>query len=177
MGVNLSIKQFQNPDSLLEKVKGILRETGLAPQYLELEVTESIAMKERSTIVSTLKIFRDMGIHIAIDDFGTEYSSLSYLKHLPVDRIKLAMPFVQGIEQSNKDKAIAKAVIVLAKNMGLNIIAEGVETEFQCSYLTQRMCDEIQGFYHHKPMPAAQMEELLKKEKESYHLEKQLHSA
>jgi EAL domain-containing protein (putative c-di-GMP-specific phosphodiesterase class I) len=103
-----------------------------------------------------------MGIHIAIDDFGTEYSSLSYLKHLPVDRIKLAMPFVQGLEVSDKDQAITKAVIILAKSMGMGIIAEGVETEYQLDFLNQRMCDEVQGFYYYKPMPVDEMEELLK---------------
>jgi len=167
VGVNLSVKQFQNHTQLLRQVEDILKDTGLAPEYLELELTESIAMKEKSHVAETLNILKNHGIRIAIDDFGMEYSSLSYLKHLPIDTIKIAMPFVQGIEVSNVDEAITKAVIVLAKSMGKGIIAEGVETESQMVFLTQRMCDEIQGFHYFKPMPVDQMEELLKKEKET----------
>jgi diguanylate cyclase (GGDEF)-like protein len=165
MGVNLSVKQFHNPN-LIKQVEEILAETGLEPNYLELEVTESITMKEKGYIVETLNVFKKMGVRIAIDDFGTEYSSLSYLKYLPADRIKIAMPFVQGIEVSTKDEAITKAIIVLAKSMGMGVIAEGVETANQLAFLTERMCDEIQGFYFFRPIPAAKVEELLKKEME-----------
>jgi EAL domain-containing protein (putative c-di-GMP-specific phosphodiesterase class I) len=164
MAVNISIKQFQNPD-LVKQVRDIIAETSLDPKNIELEITESMAMSEKSYIVETLKKFKDIGLHIAIDDFGTEYSSLSYLKHLPIDRIKIAMSFVQGLEAGNKDEAIIKAIIVLAKSMGLGTIAEGVETEYQLDYLKSEMCDEVQGFYYYKPMSASDMERLLKETK------------
>lgn len=162
IGVNLSVKQFQNPQQLLSQIEDTLQETGLSPEYLELEITESLAMKEKHHVADTLNVLKDMGIRISIDDFGMEYSSLSYLKHLPVDRIKIAMPFIHGIQVNNVDEAITKAVIVLAKSMGKSIIAEGVETETQLAFLTQRMCDEIQGYHYFKPMPSGQMETLLK---------------
>ena len=162
MGVNLSAKQFQN-GNLVRDVEEILRETGLGYQYLELEITESSVMKGKGNIIETLHIFKKLGIHIAIDDFGTEYSSLNYLKQLPADRIKIPMTFVQGIGVNTKDEAITKAIIILAKNMGLGVIAEGVETKNQLDFLNQGMCDEIQGFYYFKPMPAHEMEDLLKK--------------
>ena len=162
MGVNLSAKQFQN-DNLLSDVEGILKETGLDYQYLELEITESAAMMGKGNIIETLNAFKKIGINIAIDDFGTEYSSLNYLKQLPADRIKIPMTFVQGIGINTKDEAITKAIIILAKNMGLGVIAEGVETKNQLDFLSQEMCDEIQGFYYFKPMQVHKVEELLKK--------------
>lgn len=163
MAVNLSIKQFQNND-LVEQVTRILQETGLDPNYLELEITESIMMEESSCIVEKLNMLKNKGILIAIDDFGTEYSSLSYLKHLPIDRLKIAMPFIQGIEHNMKDESIIKAVLALAKSMGLGVIAEGVENEKQLEFLIQNRCDEIQGFYYYEPMPLTHIEELLRKE-------------
>ena len=120
-------------------------------------------MNADELIIKALHAFRKMGIHIAIDDFGEEYSSLKYLKQLPVDRIKIPMTFIQGIDVSNTDEAITKAIIVLAKSMGLDVIAEGVETKNQLDFLSQQMCNDIQGFYYHKPMPAHEVEELLKK--------------
>ncbi len=161
MGVNLSIRQFQNHD-ILSEVREILSDTDLDPEYLELEITESIAVHEKDYVFSVLFALRDMGIHISIDDFGTEYSSMNHLKQLPVDRIKIPMPFVQGIDANPKDEAITKSIIVLAKSLGLKVTAEGVETKAQYEFLTQRMCDEIQGYYYYKPMTAANFENLLK---------------
>ena len=158
----MSVVQFQNTN-LVGEVKKVLQETGMEPHYLELEITENVAMKEKSHIIETMLALKNMGIHIAIDDFGTEYSSLSYLKHLPIDRIKIAMPFIQGIDVNDKDKAITTTIIVLAKSMGLHVIAEGVESSKQLDFLCQRMCDEVQGFYHFKPMPAGEMEKILRK--------------
>ncbi len=161
MGVNLSIRQFQNHD-ITGEVRTILDEAGLNPEYLELEITESIAVHEKDYVRDALFTLRDMGIHISIDDFGIEYSSMNHLKQLPVDRIKIPLPFVQGIEENSKDEAITKSIIVLAKSLGLKITAEGVETKAQYEFLTQRMCDEIQGYYHFKPMSADDFENLLK---------------
>jgi diguanylate cyclase (GGDEF)-like protein len=160
ISVNLSIRQFQNYN-IVGEVKSVLSDTGFDPTYLELEITESIAMREQGYIVESLNMLRKLGIHITIDDFGTEYSSMNHLKKLPVDRIKIPMPFVQGIGKGSKDKAITKSIIVLAKSLGLGVTAEGVETKEQHDFLTQRMCDEIQGFYHFRPMPSADFEKLL----------------
>ena len=162
MGVNLSVKQFLNCN-LIRDVKEILKETGLDYQYLELEITESAAMRGKANIFETLNVLKKMGIHIAIDNFGTEYSSFNYLKQLPIDRIKIPMTFIQGISSNTKDKAITKAIITLAKNMGLGVIAEGVEQKDQVDFLNQEKCDEIQGFYYYKPMPAYAVEKLFKK--------------
>lgn len=162
IAVNLSIRQFQDKN-LAYQVKEILSETNLDPRYLDLEITESIVMKEPDYIIEILEAFKDMGITISIDDFGIEYSCLNYLKKLPIDKIKIAMPFIHGINVNDKDEAITKAVILLAKNMGLRVVAEGVETEVQLSFLSQRMCDEIQGYYYYKPMPAYEIRTLLAK--------------
>ncbi len=159
VGVNVSVSQLQNPD-FVTLVEQVLAETGLSPEYLELEITESIAMKE-SSIEGTLNRLKQLGVYLSIDDFGTEYSSLMYLKRLNVDRIKIAMPFVQGIEASRKDQAIAKAIIVLGKSMELGVIAEGVETKEQLEFLKREKCDEIQGYYFYRPMPSSEVEELL----------------
>ena len=161
MAVNLSVSQFQNAN-IVKQVEEILMETGLSSEYLELEITESIAMNEVNGVIETLNAFKKLGITISIDDFGTEYSSLSRLKQMPIDKIKIAMPFVQGIDVSDKDEAITKAIIVLAKNLGLQTIAEGVETKHQLSFLNQRMCDEIQGFYYYEPLPAQEIETILR---------------
>jgi diguanylate cyclase (GGDEF)-like protein/PAS domain S-box-containing protein len=160
MAVNLSMYQFQSP-SIVGEVAAILEETDMDPRQLEIEITESVLMKETEHMVEILTSLRGLGITIAIDDFGTEYSALNYLKQLPINRIKIAMPFVHGISVSDRDEAITKAIIVLASNLGLNVIAEGVETECQVRFLTQRMCDEIQGYYFHKPMPACEVEKVL----------------
>ena len=163
VAVNLSIMQFNN-SCLVDKVEGVLRETGLLPQFLELEITEGVIMQEIKQVISTLQAFKDRGITISIDDFGTEYSSLNYLKQLPIDKIKIAMPFVQGIGVSETDQAITKAILLLGKSMGLRVIAEGVETENQLSFLVNNVCDEIQGFYYYKPMPVDEVTGLLKKQ-------------
>ncbi|MBV1757656.1 MAG: EAL domain-containing protein [Dethiosulfatibacter sp.] len=160
IAVNLSIIQFQNHE-IVSQIKKILDETKLLPQYLELEITESIAMWDTDHIVRVLNAFQEMDIYISIDDFGTEYSSLTYLKLLPINRIKIPMPFIQGINVDKKDEEIIKTIIVLARIMELDVIAEGVETQQQESFLMQWKCDEIQGYYYYKPMPAKEIEGLL----------------
>lgn len=161
VAVNLSVEQFRNPN-LVSFIADTLNNTGLAPQYLELEITESIALEEPEYIIKILNELKDLGVTIAIDDFGTEYSSLSRLKELPVDRIKIAMQFIHGITESkSKDRAIAKIIIQLAKSLDLNVIAEGVETQAQIEFLRKHLCDEIQGFYYYRPMPAKEIEKIL----------------
>lgn len=160
MAVNLSIKQFQN-HNLVETVKNVLIETGLDAKYLELEITESIAMKEKSHIIEALDKFAAMGISLAVDDFGTEYSSLNHLKNLPINRIKIALPFIQEISKNAKDEAIIVSIINLAKNLGMNVIAEGVETESQFNFLVANSCDAIQGYYFYKPLTVLEITKLL----------------
>ncbi|MEL7658642.1 MAG: EAL domain-containing protein, partial [Bacillota bacterium] len=126
IGVNLSVQQLQDAN-IVNQVKDILRETDLDPEYVELEITESIAMTHKR-YVETINALKDLGVKIAIDDFGTQYSSLNYLKRLSVDRIKIAMPFIQGISENPNDEAITKTIITLARSMGIDVIAEGVET-------------------------------------------------
>lgn len=162
IAVNLSVNQFRNPN-LVEQVSEILRKTGLHPKYLELEITESITIKEENYIVSVLNSLKELGVSISIDDFGTEYSSLSRLKILPIDRIKIDMQFISGIEKNEKDRVITDSIINLAKNLGLSVIAEGVETEKQLEFLNQKICDEVQGYYLYKPMPAEEIEGIIMK--------------
>lgn len=159
VAVNLSVIQLNNP-FFVERLDQMLKETGLDPRYLELEITESIATREADHIIDTLNRLKKLGVTISIDDFGTEYSSLNRLKVLPIDRIKIDMQFVQGIENSEKDRAITKVVINLAQSLGLKVLAEGVETESQLNFLNQRMCDEVQGYYYYKPMPGEEIEKL-----------------
>lgn len=160
MAVNLSVHQLKNP-KFIQQVGDILACTGLPAQFLELEITESVAGGNIDTVEKVLDGLKSLGVTISIDDFGTEYSSLSRLKQLPVDRIKIGMQFVQGIETSEKDQAISKVIITLARNLDMKVIAEGVETKPQLDFLSQRMCDEVQGFYCYRPMPAEQMEAVL----------------
>ncbi|WP_082452148.1 EAL domain-containing protein [Paenibacillus ihuae] len=160
MAVNLSVVQFQERN-LLSLVGGILNETGLEAKYLELEITESAAADGEDEIVHVLHELKALGVNISIDDFGSGYSSLSRLKTLPVDRIKIDMQFVRGISTGNKDEAIAKTIIQLAKNLELQVIAEGVETAPQFEFFKEYKCDEIQGYYFYKPMPASEVEGIL----------------
>jgi diguanylate cyclase (GGDEF)-like protein len=161
VAVNISVLQLKNY-KIVDQIAKILSETGLNPKFLELEITENVAMKKIEYIVDILTVLKKLGVTISIDDFGTEYSSLNYLKHLPIDRIKIAMPFVHGISLHDKDESIINAIITLARNFKINIIAEGVETQKQLSFLTQHKCDEIQGYFYSKPLPVLEMEELLK---------------
>lgn len=162
MAVNVSTQQLQNP-KFIQQVKDTLDCTALPPQYLDLEISENVASENIDNIVELLNGLKALGVTISIDDFGTKYSSISRLKNLPVDRIKMDMQFVQGIETNEKDQAISKVIITLAKNFQLKVIAEGVETKPQLDFLSQRMCDEVQGFYYYRPMPAEQVEAVLRR--------------
>ena len=162
MAVNLSAQQLKNP-KFISQVADILSRTGQPARYLELEITENVANRSILNIAGVLKCLKKLGISISIDDFGTEYSSLARLKQLPIDRIKMDMQFVQGIDLSEKDQVISKVIINLAKSLDLKVTAEGVETGSQKDFLTQRRCDEAQGFYFFRPMPADQVERILQK--------------
>jgi diguanylate cyclase (GGDEF)-like protein len=153
VAVNLSVRQFMDYD-LVGMVSRVLRETGLEPGYLELEITESILMEDTKSIAKTLHQMDQMGVKISIDDFGMKYSSLNYLKQIPIHRLKIDMSFVQGIAVNPKDEIIIDGIITLAKNLGIDVLAEGVETLPQLDFLKNARCFIVQGFYLFKPMTA-----------------------
>lgn len=161
MAVNFSIHQMNQPN-IKEIISEVLNEFELHPKYLEMELTESIAMDQKGHIKGVLSQLKSLGVSLSIDDFGTEYSSLSRLKDLPIDRIKIDMSFVFGIGNSEKDEAIIKTIILLAKNLGLATIAEGVETQMGLDFLNAHGCDELQGYWMYKPMPADDLEAVFK---------------
>lgn len=161
IAVNLSVAQLRTP-GLVARVAGILGRTGIDPAQVELEITESATMREPDYIIRVLSDLKALGVTISIDDFGTEYSSLNRLKILPVDKLKMDIQFVRGIDKSPKDQAIAVVIMNLAKNLNLKLVAEGVESSSQLNFLKQRMCDEVQGFYYFKPMPAEEIEKILR---------------
>ncbi|RZI42374.1 GGDEF domain-containing response regulator [Herbaspirillum sp. HC18] len=160
VAVNLSAIQFHQAE-LVQTVKRVLEETGLEERYLELEITENIAMHNEESVISSLTELRDLGIHLAIDDFGTGYSSLSYLKRFPVHRLKIDRSFVNGIAQSADDASLVKAIISLAQNLRLKVIAEGVETREQEEFLRACGCEEVQGFLFSRPLPAEEIGKIL----------------
>jgi len=153
VAVNVSGKQLKQVD-FLAMLAGIIRETGVAPRSLELEFTEGVIMESAEKTMETLAELKRMGVQLSIDDFGTGYSSLNYLKHFPVDRIKIDRSFVDGVNRSSDDAAIVTAIISLGRSLSLKVLAEGVENSDQLHFLTGLGCDEVQGFYLAKPMPA-----------------------
>ena len=153
MAVNLSAHQLRSP-ALLAQVAHALEKHGLPGADLELEITESVAMHDPAASISQLQALRDLGVRLSIDDFGTGYSSLSYLKLLPIHTLKLDQSFVRDIESDSNDVAICTATIALAHNLGLAVVAEGVETEAQRLLLTSHQCDFMQGYLFSKPLPA-----------------------
>lgn len=160
MAVNVSAKQFEN-QNFDEIVKRVLEDTGMSADFLEIEITETDMMKYPEQVIAALKILREMGVRISIDDFGTGYSSLMYLKQLPIDRIKIDKSFVQDITEKSGNTAIIRTIIDLSKNMGLDLIAEGVETEEQLEFLRKQKCDEVQGYIYSKPLPALEVKKWL----------------
>jgi len=163
LAVNLSARQFQQ-QNLSEMVVRILQETGLHAHDLELELTESSIMKNAESAVRTLGELKAMGVKIAIDDFGTGYSSLGYLKRLPIDTLKIDRSFVRDVTADPDDAALVMAIITLAHNLRLKVVAEGVDSEEQVSFLHLLRCDEWQGYLFSKPLPVEAFEELLLQE-------------
>lgn len=160
VGVNISALQLQRQD-LAETVVQILEETQLSPQSLELELTESSIMVNAKATIDVLTRLQTMGVTISIDDFGTGFSSLSYLKRLPIDALKIDQSFVRDVSTNQDDAALVMAIITLAHNLRLRVVAEGVETEEQWRFLHLLRCDEIQGFVFSKPLPPDDLERLL----------------
>src|SRR5690606_25161531 len=166
VAVNVSARQFRQ-GSFVETVAQVLRKTGLAPEYLEIELTESAVMHDAERFVAMLNELNDLGVQIAIDDFGTGYSSLSYLKRFPVDRLKVDRSFVQDIATDADDATIVRTIIALGHNLGLKVVAEGVETAVQLAFLRENGCDELQGYLCGAPVPAEAFARLLRSRQSS----------
>jgi len=160
MAVNLSQVQFRQPD-LFETVRSTLEEAHLSPEWLELELTESMLMQDVKSTLQSLQKLKDAGIRLSIDDFGTGYSSLSYLKRFPIDTLKIDRSFVREVTANADDAAIVTSIILMGHSLKLNIVAEGVETDSQLSFLRVLQCNEIQGYLISPPVPATKAEKFL----------------
>ena len=165
LGVNLSAREFDRAD-LLERIRLPLEEFRIAPESLEIEITESLLMKDAENIVARVKHLRGTGVHISIDDFGTRYSSLNYLRRFSVSRIKIDQSFVRDLKASSDSFAIIQAIVGIANNFDLQLIAEGVETEHQVAILRQLGCTEMQGYFFSRPLPSKQLTEFLRLSKQ-----------
>jgi diguanylate cyclase (GGDEF)-like protein len=162
VSVNVSARQFRQ-NSLVETVTHTLSETSLSPEHLEIELTESMVMHHAESAVAILQRLKALGVRLSLDDFGTGYSSLSYLSRLPIDTLKIDQSFVRHIGDLDQrdDGILAQAIISLAHSLKLGVIAEGVETETQLTFLTAKRCDEVQGYYFSKPVPADELARML----------------
>nr|MBP8141433.1 EAL domain-containing protein [Acidovorax sp.] len=160
MSVNLSAVQFREP-RLPELITRILEETGVAPSALELELTEGVAMEDPRSAIATMRELHARGVRLSIDDFGTGYSSLSQLKQFPVSTLKIDQSFVRDLDNGPSDKAIVSAIIRMAQALGMQTVAEGVETRGQFDFLHAQGCHQAQGYYCGRPQPAEQLQALL----------------
>ena len=160
VSVNFSIRQFHQ-FKLVEMVEKVLKDTGLEPRWLELEVKENIMLEDEETTIGTLRRLSDMGVHISIDNFGTSCSNFSYMKKLPIDTLKIDQSFVSGIDSGGNSESVSEALITMARRLGLNVVAEGVETEEQRKVLKSLQCEEIQGYIVSKPLPPEELAVLL----------------
>ena len=158
VSVNVSVRQFRQ-DDMVQTIREVLQQTGLEPQYLEIELTESAVMHDTEQLVARLTELNDLGVQIALDDFGTGYSSLMHLKRLPVDRLKVDRSFVEDIATDTDDATLVRTIIALGHNLGLKVVAEGVETPQQLEFLRANQCDELQGYLFGEPMPADRLAE------------------
>jgi EAL domain-containing protein (putative c-di-GMP-specific phosphodiesterase class I) len=160
ISVNVSPRQFEDPQ-LVERVRRALDDHGLAPEWLELEVTEGVIMRDLQQAVAKMAAVKAMGVSLSIDDFGTGYSSLSALKSFPISTLKIDKSFVRDLGRSSGDEAIASSIIGLAHRLKLRVIAEGVETEQQRSFLRENGCDEMQGYLFSRPLAPEKLAQLL----------------
>jgi EAL domain-containing protein (putative c-di-GMP-specific phosphodiesterase class I) len=160
MAVNVSAAEFRQKD-FFESVRTILKETGLEGRYLELELTESVLMNDAKFTASVLQKLKGMGIRIAVDDFGTGYSSLSYLREFPIDILKIDRTFVNQITSDSGDSTIVNAIVSMGRSLKHLVVAEGIETNEQRTYLQAHHCEQGQGYLFSRPLPAAQFAVLL----------------
>lgn len=165
ISVNFSAKQFEQPD-LIEKIEKILNETELKPEYLVIEVTEITLLDDKVNVVENFNRIKNIGIKVDIDDFGTGYSSFGYLKSFPINKIKIDRSFISHIDTDKENQEITSAILQLGKGLGLEIIAEGIETIAELNYLKSLGCEEGQGYYFSRPLPTLELEELFKKQAE-----------
>jgi len=160
VSVNLSPRQF-HAHNLLEVVSRSLEKNSLSPEFFELELTESAVMENMDNAISMMHSFKKLGVRLSIDDFGTGYSSMEYLKRFPVDVLKIDRSFVQDITTDKSDAAIIKAIIALSKALDLVSIAEGAESQEQIDFLRHHQCDEVQGYFYSRPLPAEEVKGFL----------------
>lgn len=160
ISVNLSAMEFNRPD-LIQKITQALKVNNLAAHYLELELTESMIMQDLNSAIFTMNELQSLGVRIAIDDFGTGYSSLIYLKNLPVNTLKIDRYFIHNVATDRQKSAITKALIEMAHNMNMRVIAEGVETESELYFLKENKCDAVQGMLFSRSLPAVELENFL----------------
>ena len=165
MAVNLSGRQFDR-GNLTGYVEELLGATGLEPQHLELEITETILMETRTDAPATLRALKQLGVKVAVDDFGTGYSSLSYLKQFDVDRLKIDRSFIRDVPLDPNDVAIVRAILAMAQALSLEVTAEGVETQSQLDFLHKHHCNSSQGFLFSPPVDASQFALLYQSRKE-----------
>jgi EAL domain-containing protein (putative c-di-GMP-specific phosphodiesterase class I) len=162
MAVNLSARQIAE-DDFVDELRRVLQDTGLAPDLLELELTENVVMRDIERAARVLGAIKALGVRIAIDDFGVGHSSLAYLKRFPIDTLKLDRSFVRDVADSSESRAIAEVLIAQGKTLSMRVVGEGVETHEQQAFLRQRACDEMQGFYFSKPIASGEFSDLLRK--------------
>ena len=160
VSINLSAIDFRRKD-LIEMITRVIEDTKIDPTCLELEITEGMVMEGAGDVIETLRRIKDLGLELAIDDFGTGYSSMAYLKRFPVDRLKIDRTFVKDIPGDEEDAGITNAIISLGHSLGLKVIAEGVESLEQISYLHKKECDEVQGYYLSKPLVSKEFAEFV----------------
>jgi EAL domain-containing protein (putative c-di-GMP-specific phosphodiesterase class I) len=160
VAVNISPLQFGRPD-FLDKVRDVLKTSGLAPKNLELEITEGVIIYNEQETIDTLVALKELGVKLAIDDFGTGYSSLSYLKKFDIDKLKIDQSFIRSIQIDRADQSIVRTIIELGRNFELQLIAEGVEEQSQLNLLKSMGCDEIQGYFFSRPLPETDFEKFL----------------
>lgn len=154
VAINVSARQLSHPD-FISTLDQIILQTQCPPSCIELEITESSILENPEKMIALLETIKSKGFYISIDDFGTGYSSLSYLKHLPVDKLKIDISFIRNITQEPKNQTIVKTIIALAKGLGMEVLAEGVETAEELGFLRENGADSVQGFYYYRPMDAA----------------------
>jgi EAL domain-containing protein (putative c-di-GMP-specific phosphodiesterase class I) len=162
MAVNLSLRQLTD-NNLIDDIRTALNDSGMAPNLLELEITESMVMHNPTRMIAVLAKIKNLGVRLAIDDFGTGYPSLAQMKHFSIDTLKVDRSFIHNIPKDSEDKAVTEAIIAMGKALSITVVAEGVETVEQMNFLNDHSCDEMQGFYFSKPIAPEQFADLLRK--------------
>ncbi len=167
MNVNLSGRQLQRPD-VVDQVAAALRETGLPPNLLKLEITESVLMADGEAVVATLRSLKDLGVKLALDDFGTGYSSMASLHAYPIDTVKIDRAFISRLQEDDEATALVAAIMLMAQSMGIDVTAEGIENATQVAQLQELRCDVGQGYFFARPMPASEVAEMMEHRRSTF---------